>query len=196
VLTLREASFALFGAWRLAHLDAQGAAYFDRTPEGALRSFWAAALLLPAYAVLTLLHLADHPPALDWPSLVLIHGIGYVVGWTAFPVAMIWIVRLMDHEQEYFGYLAMYNWSQVLVVLVALPMAALRSGPLLPEPLLSALGLAVDVAIMIYLWFIARAGLGVGPFAAIGVVVTDLTISILIWAVTDWLSGVQPVRPS
>ncbi len=190
MLTLRETSYALFGAWRLAHLDPQGAVYFDRTAGGALRSFWAAAILLPAFAVLTLLHLADNPPALVWPWLVLIHGIGYVVGWTAFPVAMIWIARLMDREEEYFGYVAMYNWSQVLIMVVVLPMAALRSGALLPEPFLSALGLAVDLAMMAYLWFVARAGLGIGPFAAVGVVITDLILSILIWDICDSLSGV------
>lgn len=192
MLTLREASYALFGAWRLAHFDAQGAAYFDRSPRGALVSFWAAALLLPAYAALVLLHLSDRPPALGVPGVILAHGIGYLVGWTAFPVAMIWIARLLDREEEYFGFLAMYNWSQTLVVLAVLPMAALRSSQALPSPATDLIGLLVDVAVMAYLWFIARTGLRIGPFAAVGLVVADLAISALVWGAIDSLVGIVP----
>jgi hypothetical protein len=189
VLSLREASYALFGAWRLAHFDLQGTAYFDRSAEGALRSFWAAAILLPAYAVMVLLHMSETPPVLGWGALVVVHGVAYLVGWTAFPVAMLWLARLLDREEEYFGYVAMYNWAQVLVTLVVLPMAAVRTGQLLPEGLSSILGFAVDLAMLAYLWFIARAGLRVGPFAAMGVVVFDLTLSLMIWSVADGLSA-------
>ena len=185
MLTLRETSYALFGAWRLAHFDRQGTAYFDRSRTGALRSFWAAALLLPAYAVLVLLRLAEHPTSLGWPAIILIYGIAYAIGWTAFPVAMAWIVRLLDREEEYFGYIAMYNWSAVLQALIWLPVAALTAGRMLPQPLLDGLGLAADLAILAYLWFIARAGLRMGAFSAIGVVAVDLVLSEIVLAITD-----------
>jgi hypothetical protein len=189
VLTLREASYALFGAWRLAHFDVQGAAYFDRSPDGALRSFWAAAILLPAYAVMVLMYLADHPPALGWTGLIFVYGLEYVLRWTAFPVAMIWLTRLLDCEARYFGWLAMYNWSQVLATLAILPLSAVISGGLLPEPVLYLLGPAVYIALFAYLWFIARAGLGIGPLSAIGVVLTDLTLSELIGSIANHISG-------
>ncbi|MCI0431581.1 MAG: hypothetical protein L0210_13710 [Rhodospirillales bacterium] len=187
MLSFRETAYALFGAWRLAHFDIQGAAYFDRSREGALRSFWAAAILLPAYPVLMLVDLAGRPVVVGWPALMLVYAITYVVGWTAYPVAMVWVARALDREEEYFGYLAMYNWSQVLVVLAVLPMMALRAGHLLPEPLVGLLGLAVDLAVASFLWFIARTGLRIGPFAAVGVVALDLVLSDLIRAIGDQL---------
>ena len=189
MLSLREASYALFGAWRLAHFDLQGTAYFDRSAEGALRSFWAAALLLPAYAVMVLLHLSENPPALGWSGLMLVYGVAYAVGWTAFPFVMLWLARLLDREEDYFGYIAMYNWSQLLITVIALPMAAIRSGQLLPAPLIGFFGLVVEFAMLAYLWFIVRAGLRIGPLAAIGVVLTDLTLSVLIWSVADHLAA-------
>ena len=76
MLTLRETSYALFGAWRLAHFDLQGTVYFDRSRQGALRSFWVAAILVPPYAVLVLLHLAEQPIAVSWPALIVIHTLG------------------------------------------------------------------------------------------------------------------------
>jgi hypothetical protein len=189
VLTLRETSYALFGAWRLAHFDLQGTVYFDRTREGAFRSFWVAAILLPPYAVLVLLHLAEQPAAVDWPALLLIHTFGYVIAWTAFPVAMSWVSRVLDRDQEFFGYLAMYNWAQILTIVPVLAVTAMRVGNMLPESVVELLGLTVDLGILVYGWFIARAGLRIGPFSAIGIVALDVLLSQLIWEITDSLAA-------
>jgi hypothetical protein len=187
VLTLRETSYALFGAWRLAHFDLQGTVYFDRSREGALRSFWVAAILLPPYTVLVLLHLSERPVAVSWPALLLIHTLGYVIAWTAFPVAMSWVSRVLDRNQEFFGFLTMYNWAQVLTIVPVLAVSAMRVGNMLPEPVLELLGVAVDLAILAYGWFIARAGLRIGPFSAIGVVALDILLSELTWEISDSL---------
>ena len=187
MLTLRETSYALFGAWRLAHFDLQGTVYFDRSREGALRSFWVAAILLPPYTVLVLLHLSERPVAVSWPALLLIHTLGYVIAWTAFPVAMSWVSRVLDRNQEFFGFLTMYNWAQVLTIVPVLAVSAMRVGNMLPEPVLELLGVAVDLAILAYGWFIARAGLRIGPFSAIGVVALDILLSELTWEISDSL---------
>ena len=188
MLSLREASYALFGAWRLAHFDLQGTAYFDRSKHGALRSFWVAAILLPAYVIMVLLHLIERPAALGPAALVLVHGVAYLIGWTAYPVAVLWLARLLDREAEGFGYIAMYIWSQLLVMVVVLPISALRVGQMLPEGLTGLLELLVNLAVMAYLWFIARAGLRLGPFAAMGLVAVDLTLSMIILGITDHLA--------
>lgn len=185
MLTLRETSYALFGAWRLAHFDLQGTVYFDRSRQGALRSFWVAAILVPPYAVLVLLHLAEQPIAVSWAALIVIHTLGYVIAWTAFPVAMSWVSRVLDRDQEFFGYLAMYNWAQVLTIVPVLAITAMRVGNTLPQSVMELLGLTVDLGILVYGWFIARAGLRIGPFSAIGIVALDVLLSQLIWEITD-----------
>jgi hypothetical protein len=185
VLTLRETSYALFGAWRLAHFDRQGVAYFDRTREGALRSFWAAAILLPAYVILVLLHLSEMPVAIGFPSLVLLYAFQYVVAWTALPAAMAFIARTLDREEEFFGWLAMYNWSQVVAMIVVLPMQAVASSGLFDNPALPFLAVLVNIAVLAYAWFIARTGLGIGGFGAVGVVLLDVVMTELIWEIGD-----------
>ena len=47
-LTARETVYSIFGAYRLAMLDKSGLSYLDRSPEGAIRSFYAALIVLPA----------------------------------------------------------------------------------------------------------------------------------------------------
>jgi hypothetical protein len=183
VLTLRETSYALFGAWRLAHFDRQGTAYFDRTREGALRSFWAAAILLPAYAILVMLHLSRLPVAIGWPGLILLYALQYAVAWTAFPAAMAFVAGVLDREEEFFGWLAMYNWSQVVAMIVVLPMQAILVSGIFDHPVLPLVGVLVDLAVLAYAWFIARAGLRIGGFAALGVVLIDVVLSEIIWEI-------------
>jgi hypothetical protein len=189
VLSLREASYALFGAWRLAHFDVQGTAYFDRSAEGALRSFWAAAILLPADAVMVLLHLSEVPPRIGLFGLILVYGSWYAFSWTAFPVAMIWLARLLDREEEYLGWLSMYNWSRVIGTLLVLPVSVLVYGELLPQFVTEIIVLATHLALLAYAWFIDRTALRIGAFGALGLVLIDLTISLLLLSISDQLAA-------
>src|SRR5262249_2264372 len=114
MLTMRETAYALFGAWRLAHFDLQGTAYFEGSAAAALRSVGVVLILLPAQVVLVLLRLNEQPAAVSGWTVFIVEGIAYVIGWTAFPVAMHWVARLIDRDREYFAFIAMSNWSAVL----------------------------------------------------------------------------------
>ena len=48
MVSLRELSIAMFGAWRFATLDRSAVQFFDNTPEAFWRSFNAALVALPA----------------------------------------------------------------------------------------------------------------------------------------------------
>ena len=88
MLTLTEVSHGLYGAWRLAWRDKQAMKWFDCTREGAIRSFWAAAICYPGFVVLLLLRLS--PTDLTAPAvyrILLVESIGYVVGWCAYPLS-------------------------------------------------------------------------------------------------------------
>ena len=79
----------------------------------------------------------------------------------------------------------MYNWAQVLTIVPVLAITAMRVGNTLPQSVMELLGLTVDLGILVYGWFIARAGLRIGPFSAIGIVALDVLLSQLIWEITD-----------
>ena len=83
----------------------------------------------------------------------------------------------------------MYNWAQILTIVPVLAVTAMRVGHLLPESVVEILGLTVDLGILVYGWFIARAGLRIGPFSAIGIVALDVLLSQLIWEITDSLAA-------
>ena len=120
---------------------------------------------------------------IGWPGLILLYALQYAVAWTAFPAAMAFVAGVLDREEEFFGWLAMYNWSQVVAMIVVLPMQAILVSGIFDHPVLPLVGVLVDLAVLAYAWFIARAGLRIGGFAALGVVLIDVVLSEIIWEI-------------
>lgn len=164
------------GALRLAQMDQTGLEFFDRSVSGFWRAFYAAALVLPIYAA-TLLVIGK--VASD-PSLWLIEAAGYVVGWLAFPCLMLTLADLMDRRQRYFDFMVPYIWAAVPQNALLCGMTLLSATGLLPDDVGSLLRIGAFFCVLAYKWYIARVGLEVTSGAALGVVVVDVALDLLI----------------
>lgn len=186
-MIVSEAIVSLYGAWRLARLDSRGLEVFDKTPAGAIRSFYAAVLVAPMYAAVVLMLPAAHAGSggIRW---LLVETIAYVVSWLAYPVVVEQLTRSMGCRERFEGYLSAYNWSMVLQNAVLLPIAGLTALDVLPGDLIQILWLIAIVAIMVFLWFIARTALQVSAFVAAGLVLLDELLSLLIDGIARGLS--------
>jgi hypothetical protein len=179
-ISVREISLGLFGAWRLAHLDPRGMEYFDRSEEGFWRSFWAAAVMAPAYALIVGLRLMERSTQAGSLRVVLIEIIGYVIGWTVFPLVAWYLLQALGKQSRYFGYIVAYNWANVLQICIYLPVTALSASGGVPDAAMSILALAATAAIVFYQYFIARTALQVDMPIAAGIVFLDLLLGILL----------------
>jgi hypothetical protein len=184
-LTAREAVYSIFGAYRLAMLDKSGLSYMDRSPEGAIRSFNAALIVLPAYAVLVVLRLWDVLPDVSLLRFVTVEGLAYVISWSAFPLVMFYISGLLDRSERYFDFLSAYNWSSVIQMGVYLPVVAIADSGLMPGGLDEGLVLSVTMLVLMYQWFIARTTLDINGGSAAGVVLLDMILAVFITGVSD-----------
>jgi hypothetical protein len=184
-LTARETVYSIFGAYRLAMLDKSGLSYLDRSPEGAIRSFHAALIVLPAYAVLVVLRLWDVLPEVSLLRFITVEGLAYVISWTAFPLAMFHIAGLLDRSARYFDFLSAYNWSSVIQMGLYLPVVALADSGLMPEGLGEGLVLVVTMLVLMYQWFIARTTLDINGGSAAGVVLLDMILAVFITGTAD-----------
>lgn len=185
-LTTAAIAMALTGAYRLARFDRSGLELIDRTPEGALNSFYAAVVVLPAYALLLAIRLwgqVDDSPLLQ---LLTVESITYVVSWTAFPLALHRIVTLMGRAERFPGAVAAYNWSSVIQMAVYLPVMVLSVSGLLPSFLSDGLVFGVMMAMLTYQWFVLRTALDLSGLAAAALVMIDLFLSATI---TDFSDG-------
>ena len=190
MLTVHEVSHALFGAWRLALRDKRAMAWFDCTVEGAIRSFWAAAICYPGFIVLLLLRFS--PSDLEAPAvyrILLVESIGYVIGWCAYPLAALPFCRWVAPEERALGFIIAYNWSQVLQTALLLPIAAFGALQIAPDYAIAYADAVAYLAILVYEWFIARIALEAGALPATALVMLDFVLGAMLSQVTHALSG-------
>jgi hypothetical protein len=183
VLTAREIVRSTYGAWRLAHGDPGGMAYFDATEEGFWRSFRVAILLLPLQVLAVWLQIDFASAEGHWMRILAVDLIAYAIGWMAFPLAAHYLAMALDRERDYVGYIVAYNWSAVLQVGLLLPIAVIDALELLPAPTGDVLGYAAAIALLVYAWFIAKTALNTGGLPAAGFVAMDVMISVLIFSI-------------
>lgn len=180
-----EISAALTGAWRLLFLDSKAVQYFDDSVEGFWKSFFAAALILPAHLILSWMHLAGLPLTAGPIRIVLVEGIGYVISWVAFPLLVFYLCEAMGRSQTYMRYIIAYNWFQVILIGIVLPIRLLLESGVLPPQIAQLLDFAKFFLTLSYFWYLALVGLGAGGWAASAIVVLDLILSLLILSVSD-----------
>jgi hypothetical protein len=183
-----EVQLAVGGALRLACGDRRGLGFFDTSIDGFWRSFRAALICYPLYLVL----LSFRVPSASWTqsgvaTILVVETIAFVISWTAFPLLILPLARLLGREDRFLAFMVVYNWSQipqtVLFVLVGLDGA---TGLLAP----AAAGFAqlvAAIAVLVYEWYIARVALLVTGAQATVVVMVDLVLGTALGRVAEAL---------
>ena len=180
MVSLRETTRSLYGAYRLARFDAGGMAFFDTSVGGFWRSFYAAAFVAPFYAILLALRygLEIDPP--HPMRFFLLYADAYVISWLAFPVVMAGLSRIILRQAHFKRYIVAYNWAAVLQNALYLPFAMLQASESMPREIGNVLGLIVLVVVLVYIWFITRTALAVAAPTAAGVVAVDFFLTLII----------------
>lgn len=165
----------LQGAWQLARGDARGISKLDLSLEGFWGSFAAALVAAPAYTLVLL----EQYAFMGWPEqmgrTVLAEVVAYGCGWIAFPLAAIFLVRLLDLGGRYVPLVVALNWSSVLqITLYALVVLV---SYILPRELRTLLLFSTTVAVLVYQWFVIRSALRTTSGIAFGLVVIDVLLS-------------------
>ena len=175
-----EATLSLYGAFRLARFDPQGMRCFNTAPSGFWRSFSAAVIVAPFYALL----LATAYPALeespDPVRFALAEGIAYVVAWVAYPLIMARLTRQLGRFDRFIGYIVAYNWAAVLQNALFIPINMLWITGTLQTNIGFLLWVTAFSLILAYLWFIARTALAVAPMTAASIVGIDIMLNLII----------------
>jgi hypothetical protein len=178
----------LRGAFMLARGRPEGLMLIEDTPAGALRSFWAAAICLPAFLALRL-HAwsTTGGPAGPLGTVLVVELIGYVVAWVGFALASRPLAEVAGRQAEWPHFIAAWNWANAVQYLVLIGLTV--PGRLLPDPIGSGLGLAALGYALWLEWFIARVALGISGSRAVGFVALDLAIGLMVNVVVARLSG-------
>ena len=176
MVTINEVVQSVFGAYRLARLDPNGMALFDQSRDGALNSFYAAALLLPFHLVFLALQWGGRDVSLF--TVMIVEGVFYVISWTAFLVIAIPIVRLMNKSDNYFAFVSAYNWSMVIQMALVFPVVLITASGAVSVQTAELLILGVYLILLLYEGYVIRTSLRIGGFEAAGMVILDFILGL------------------
>ncbi|MSP67208.1 MAG: hypothetical protein EXQ96_03725 [Alphaproteobacteria bacterium] len=177
---LTEVTAALYGAWRLARLDASGMRRFDLSEAGFWRSFAAVGVAAPAYLALILLNHHQDPAPADVFSTLAFQGLVYVVQWAVFPLVMIPVSQALGLKRNYVPFIIAFNWAAVVQIAAFLPIALLMFAGLLPGTVAGLVTMIAFGAILYFQWFVARVALAANPIAAAAVVALDVALALIV----------------
>lgn len=191
-----EASRSLSGAWGLLRRDPAAPTAFNATLDGVWRSFFAAVLLLPLHlAYLAIIGPAAGGGEAGGATRWIVNFLIYVIGWAAWPLIAFYMTRLMDCGGRLLGYVAAYNWSQLLTgpFLVGLDVLGRVA---LPQGLSAFLVFGGVAAVLFYEYLIARQMLGAAANKAIVLVLTSFLLGLVLRDTADFaLKLAAPVTP-
>jgi hypothetical protein len=155
----------------------------------AARSFWAAALCLPAFVCLQVIDmtLAPHLPPHTGHRLAL-QLFGYAIDWAGFALLTHWLCGTAGRLAAWPRFIAAWNWCNVIQFLLMVT-AALPSLLDLPD-IVGETAWLVAAGWSLWLeWFATRLALGVGGIQAIGFVLLDLALGYGLDTVIDSISN-------
>lgn len=175
----------IYGAWMLARRRPEGLNWFDATPEGFWRSFWAAVVVAPGFVVLELIT-GGFGEGFSLGSAV-VQLIAYVIDWVAFPLLMVFVADRLGCWPNYIRYIVAYNWSSVVQMAVLLPAALL--AVLVPSAPTLMLMQGITIILLVYRAYVAHVALGVGLGSSAGIVLMDVLLSGVTKVLSDRLIG-------
>ncbi len=172
----------------LARGQSHGLMLVEDTGLGARRSFWAAAICLPAFLALRLMAWANGAPAKGVAFALVAELVGYVIAWVGYALASLPMAQAAGRGKESAHFLAAWNWGNVVqyLVLLALTVPAMLG---LPPTLSYGLGLAAFGYALWLEWFIAKEALKITGFRAVIFVLLDLLLGVFIGGFVAKLTG-------
>lgn len=175
----RELASALYGLALLLRFDGRAWEFFDKNTNGFWGAYVVAALVAPLYFAHVFLTYDTTPTTLGPVTTGIVEGLSYIITWTLFPFAMMYIARLLGRSERYFWYMVPYIWFQLVVALPLYALALLGDVGLLSAAVLQPLNLFIVFAVAIYTTFIAAVGLRIPIGTAMSLMVLDLTLTFL-----------------
>ncbi|MGD0105111.1 MAG: hypothetical protein ABSC06_13870 [Rhodopila sp.] len=175
-------TLGLNAALRLARGRADGVVLVPGDRTTIIRSFWSIALCLPSVMCRLLLSWADTGIPADAARLAAREAIVFVVGWLLFVEVTHRLAPMLGRAERWGRFIAVWNWCNViegLIVIVGGVPGALGAPAIIDQACeLTTIGWALWLE-----WYAIRLAFGVGPLAAVGLVLLDQSIGIMLASV-------------
>ncbi len=183
--SVREMASSLYGTWLLYKFDTTAWDYFDKTARGFWSSYVIAVLLAPIEIAHLVLQYDPENSKLALAPYVIVQALSYVVTWTLFPFAMLYIGPMLGRAQRYLWHMVPYIWMQLPLAVPLYSAQILVDLQILPVEVLALLSPLVLIASVVYGTFVAGIGLQVATITALGLVILDFVLGLLVGGLID-----------
>lgn len=165
---------SLKGAWKLVQARPNAMEYFDLSSDGFWKSFWAIAVMLPAYFLWTFFNLQGEGVELingtrtAYPYLS--HGIFCIITLPLTAFVMIYFTKWMNISANYTSMVIAYNWMTALKFSILTCFRIILSSGLMSAELSYALLIMLQVYFGVYVvWFTLKNSLKISGMLGVGV---------------------------
>jgi hypothetical protein len=172
-------TLGLNAALRLARGRADGVVLVPGDRETIVRSFWSIALCLPSVICRLLMSWAETGVPADAAHLAAREVIVFVLGWLVFVEATHRLAPMIGRAERWGRFIAVWNWCNViegvLVIVGGIP------GTLGAPAVVDQACELITIGWALWLeWYATRLAFGVGTMTALGLVLLDQSIGIML----------------
>jgi hypothetical protein len=173
---------------RLARGQPDGVVLVPGDRQTIIRSFWSVLFCMPSVICRLLMTWAETGVPNGVAHLVAREIIVFVLGWLLFVEATHRLAPMLGKAERWGRFIAIWNWCNViegvLVIIGGIP-GLFGVPPTIDQACeLIAIGWALWLE-----WYATRVAFGVGPMVAVGLVLLDQAIGILLASITIALAG-------
>lgn len=161
-----DAAAALRGLTRLLGFKPDWRGYFDISVDGVVRSFGAALLALPAYALFVLAanyFVAGNAPQTEAYYTAFEAALSYLRIWIVFPLVAAFVTVVLGVKHRFAAWLVVHNWTVFALLHVFTLFFVLYAAGLADAAALALMVQFYQLARLLVHWRVACAALQLGP---------------------------------
>lgn len=191
---MNEIRAALDGSWLLLRNRPEGMTFFDQSIHGFWRSFQVIFLLIPAfllsglsekqlYFIENLYHPEGFPNRAFWTA----QAFGLGIDWVALPIILAALAVPIGISHRYVPYVVARNWTSLLASIPFMINYMLFLLGIISPGIAVLLSLTCVVVVLWYRFLVARIALQASISLAVGIVVLDILLSLVIAEIVGML---------
>lgn len=164
------------GAWKLIQANPKSMDYFDLSSDGFWKSFWAIAVMAPAFALWAFYQLQGGPQTISegveisYP--ILADGVFFVIALPMTAFIMAYFTKFMKIDANYASMVIAYNWMSALVYLIMAVLSIILTSGIISMEITSIMLVVLRFYFGFYVvWFTLKTSLQITGLLALGVLI-------------------------
>lgn len=187
MISVPEIRSSLTGAVMLAKRAPDALSYFDLSTDGFYRSFYAMLLAAPLFALENTFDYKSFATDTALVPFILLLCLALWISWGSYLVVMGILARYMGFGDRFGSFVIVYNWAQLALILLWLPITVIATG-ILPPGVGGLLNLIFIAATYVYLWYILKVTLRTTGYLAAGFAFLEFLVVVLVQSLfSGWL---------